>query len=278
MAPTSCGCGRCRSTSSRTTGSARKSSPASPTSIASCATPSATCSARSKGSARTSGWTTSRQYPELERYMLQLLGRARPEAAQRGRRVRLQQLRPRAQPISATTTSRPSTSISARTASIATRRRDPSAEPTAPSSTPCSTRSCAGSRRCWCSPPRKYGARAIPRGRLGASARVAGRRPPVDAAEAPSMDRPPRTPQQSHRSDRTAAPRKIIGSSLEAEVTVAERRATRRSSPSCSSPRQSTRAMDMSVTKTGNHKCGRCWRHLPEVGDDGALCARCEEW
>jgi isoleucyl-tRNA synthetase len=25
------------------------------------------------------------------------------------------------------------------------------------------------------------------------------------------------------------------------------------------------------------HKCGRCWRHLPEVAEDGALCARCDE-
>ncbi|MBP7136831.1 MAG: hypothetical protein KBA57_10755, partial [Sphingomonadaceae bacterium] len=30
-------------------------------------------------------------------------------------------------------------------------------------------------------------------------------------------------------------------------------------------------------TKTAHHKCGRCWRHLPEVSDDGALCARCDE-
>lgn len=28
---------------------------------------------------------------------------------------------------------------------------------------------------------------------------------------------------------------------------------------------------------TTHHKCGRCWRHLPEVTDDGALCGRCEE-
>jgi isoleucyl-tRNA synthetase len=28
---------------------------------------------------------------------------------------------------------------------------------------------------------------------------------------------------------------------------------------------------------TSKHKCGRCWRHLPEVPEDGALCARCEE-
>ncbi|HQQ08529.1 MAG TPA: isoleucine--tRNA ligase [Novosphingobium sp.] len=30
------------------------------------------------------------------------------------------------------------------------------------------------------------------------------------------------------------------------------------------------------VRKTENHKCGRCWRHLPEVSEDGALCGRCE--
>ena len=31
------------------------------------------------------------------------------------------------------------------------------------------------------------------------------------------------------------------------------------------------------VTKTDRLKCGRCWRHLPEVAEDGGLCARCEE-
>ncbi len=30
------------------------------------------------------------------------------------------------------------------------------------------------------------------------------------------------------------------------------------------------------VTKTAHHKCGRCWRHLPEVSEDDALCGRCE--
>jgi isoleucyl-tRNA synthetase len=30
------------------------------------------------------------------------------------------------------------------------------------------------------------------------------------------------------------------------------------------------------AVKTTNHKCGRCWRHLPEVVDDGALCDRCD--
>jgi len=31
------------------------------------------------------------------------------------------------------------------------------------------------------------------------------------------------------------------------------------------------------VVKTDQHKCGRCWRYLPEVEEDGDLCARCEE-
>ena len=30
------------------------------------------------------------------------------------------------------------------------------------------------------------------------------------------------------------------------------------------------------ITRTTNHKCGRCWRHLPEVVEDGELCGRCE--
>ena len=29
--------------------------------------------------------------------------------------------------------------------------------------------------------------------------------------------------------------------------------------------------------KTTHHKCGRCWRHLPEVAEDGGLCGRCDE-
>jgi isoleucyl-tRNA synthetase len=33
----------------------------------------------------------------------------------------------------------------------------------------------------------------------------------------------------------------------------------------------------VSVRKSTDHKCGRCWRLLPEVAEDGALCHRCEE-
>ncbi len=31
------------------------------------------------------------------------------------------------------------------------------------------------------------------------------------------------------------------------------------------------------VSKTSDPKCGRCWRHLPEVSEDGALCPRCDD-
>ena len=30
------------------------------------------------------------------------------------------------------------------------------------------------------------------------------------------------------------------------------------------------------VSRTQDHKCGRCWRLLPEVAEDGALCGRCD--
>jgi isoleucyl-tRNA synthetase len=33
----------------------------------------------------------------------------------------------------------------------------------------------------------------------------------------------------------------------------------------------------VTVTPTDRLKCGRCWRHLPEVVQDGALCERCAE-
>ena len=33
----------------------------------------------------------------------------------------------------------------------------------------------------------------------------------------------------------------------------------------------------VSVTRSDFHKCGRCWRLLPDVAEDGALCDRCEK-
>ncbi|WP_271439638.1 isoleucine--tRNA ligase [Pontixanthobacter luteolus] len=31
------------------------------------------------------------------------------------------------------------------------------------------------------------------------------------------------------------------------------------------------------VTRTSDNKCGRCWRLVPDVAEDGALCSRCDE-
>jgi isoleucyl-tRNA synthetase len=35
-------------------------------------------------------------------------------------------------------------------------------------------------------------------------------------------------------------------------------------------------AAEIAVTKTEHSKCGRCWRLLPDVEEDGALCGRCD--
>jgi len=69
---------------------------------------------------------------------------------------------------------------------------------------------------------------------------------------------------------------KIIGSSLEAEVAVPGVHAGI-DLPELFITGSVVSADTLSVRKTANHKCGRCWRHLPEVTDDGALCGRCDE-
>jgi isoleucyl-tRNA synthetase len=33
---------------------------------------------------------------------------------------------------------------------------------------------------------------------------------------------------------------------------------------------------EVTVTKSSDAKCGRCWRLLPDVPEDGALCGRCD--
>jgi isoleucyl-tRNA synthetase len=68
---------------------------------------------------------------------------------------------------------------------------------------------------------------------------------------------------------------KVIGSSLEAEVwaPIGEDPAFLAELFITSTVREG----DWKVEKTANHKCGRCWRHLPEVTSDGELCARCDE-
>ncbi|HMI41138.1 MAG TPA: class I tRNA ligase family protein, partial [Sphingomicrobium sp.] len=68
---------------------------------------------------------------------------------------------------------------------------------------------------------------------------------------------------------------KIIGSSLQAEVQLPETDL----SPGLAElfiTAQVTTGDTLTVTKTSFEKCGRCWRYLPEVTHDGALCDRCK--
>jgi len=76
---------------------------------------------------------------------------------------------------------------------------------------------------------------------------------------------------------------KDIGSSLEAEVTIAPPGDAMGKGLDLAElfivsqvdvdPQAGERPI---VRVTDNHKCGRCWRYLPEVSEDGALCARCD--
>ncbi len=72
---------------------------------------------------------------------------------------------------------------------------------------------------------------------------------------------------------------KIIGSSLQADVTTPS---TGGLSPEafteiCIVASVAPGGDAVAVKPTDKHKCGRCWRHLPEVTTDGELCARCDD-
>ena len=68
---------------------------------------------------------------------------------------------------------------------------------------------------------------------------------------------------------------KVIGSSLEAEVSIPAA-APEGDLAELFISATVSRGEGMQITKTTHHKCGRCWRHLPEVSEDGALCSRCD--
>jgi isoleucyl-tRNA synthetase len=70
---------------------------------------------------------------------------------------------------------------------------------------------------------------------------------------------------------------KVIGSSLEAEVTLPDLPASPGQLAELFIVSAVHKGQELSVTKTKNHKCGRCWRYLPEVKSDGGLCGRCED-
>ncbi|MEH6663061.1 MAG: class I tRNA ligase family protein, partial [Parasphingorhabdus sp.] len=72
---------------------------------------------------------------------------------------------------------------------------------------------------------------------------------------------------------------KTIRSSLEAEVIypMADLPISTEEFAELAIVADVTDGAEIAVTKTDNHKCGRCWRLLPEVEEDGALCDRCAE-
>jgi isoleucyl-tRNA synthetase len=71
---------------------------------------------------------------------------------------------------------------------------------------------------------------------------------------------------------------KVIGSSLEAEVTLPELVAPADFLSELFIVSAVHKGDTLKIAETANHKCGRCWRYLPEVEEDGALCDRCEEF
>jgi isoleucyl-tRNA synthetase len=72
---------------------------------------------------------------------------------------------------------------------------------------------------------------------------------------------------------------KVVRSSLEADVRMAGVPADVDFAEMCivASVTEDASLTSPAVTPSENHKCGRCWRLLPEVSQDGALCARCDE-
>ncbi|MGL3820247.1 isoleucine--tRNA ligase [Sphingopyxis sp. R3-92] len=69
---------------------------------------------------------------------------------------------------------------------------------------------------------------------------------------------------------------KTIRSSLEAEVVVPDPTLDPAALEEIFIVSVARAGDALTVTRTENHKCGRCWRHLPEVEADGSLCNRCD--
>jgi isoleucyl-tRNA synthetase len=72
---------------------------------------------------------------------------------------------------------------------------------------------------------------------------------------------------------------KIVRSSLEADVTVPELPLAESALTEAFIVASVTKGSEdgVGVARTHKLKCGRCWRHLPEVAEDDALCHRCAE-
>jgi isoleucyl-tRNA synthetase len=70
---------------------------------------------------------------------------------------------------------------------------------------------------------------------------------------------------------------KVVRSSLEAEVIVPDLAGLSAADfAEICIVASATPGEAVTVERTEKSKCGRCWRHLPEVVEDGDLCARCD--
>ncbi|MCD2314589.1 isoleucine--tRNA ligase [Sphingomonas sp. IC-11] len=70
---------------------------------------------------------------------------------------------------------------------------------------------------------------------------------------------------------------KIVRSSLEAVVTVTDTPLPVDQLAEAFIVAKVSPGDEVTVSRTDYHKCGRCWRLLPEVVEDNALCARCAD-
>ena len=70
---------------------------------------------------------------------------------------------------------------------------------------------------------------------------------------------------------------KTVRSSNEAEVTVPSLPLEPHAMAEAFIVADVKMADEVTVARTTHHKCGRCWRHLPDVSADGELCGRCAE-
>lgn len=70
---------------------------------------------------------------------------------------------------------------------------------------------------------------------------------------------------------------KIVRSSLEADVTVTDTPLPVDQLAEAFIVAKVSPGDEVTVSRTDYHKCGRCWRLLPELVEDNALCARCAD-
>ncbi|MCC2977491.1 isoleucine--tRNA ligase [Sphingomonas sp. PL-96] len=102
---------------------------------------------------------------------------------------------------------------------------------------------------------------------------------PADDAVATSWDDVRRLRERVTEAIEPLRREKIVRSSLEADVTVPELPLAESALTEAFIVASVAKGSEdgVGVARTHKLKCGRCWRHLPEVAEDDALCHRCAE-